>query len=318
MKLMSSPAPGEVPRPTQEVFPGSSWEFKTRGVGLGDTKLNQLPLSGQIIVDPTNPSWLKYQDGGPFFMCGPGDPENFLYRGTINPDGTRNGDQLELINKLKGTGANSIYVQAIRSHGGDGDSTHNPFINNDSTQGINTKVLDQWETWFTEMDNNRIVIYFFFYDDSINVSANLRWPLDISGNLHPQEKNFIETVVSRFEHHKYLIWVVMEEVEEMGSDYIAHTKKIAETIRKGDDHNHVIAVHKRGGLNFFDFADDPNIDQFAIQYGVSSASEFQNGMVTAWNYGAGRYNLNMSEGGPLGRGETARKKLWASAMGVPM
>jgi len=26
------------------------------------------------------------------FLCGPGDPEGFLYRGTLNPDGTRTGD----------------------------------------------------------------------------------------------------------------------------------------------------------------------------------------------------------------------------------
>ena len=158
------------------------------------------------------------QDGGPFFMCGPGDPEDFLYRGTRNPDGTRNGDQISLINKLTGTGANSIYFQAIRSHGGDGKADHNPFNGSDPVQGVNVTILDQWETWFTEMDDNGIVIYFFFYDDAINVSASLGWPLDGSGNLHPQEKNFLETLVNRFEHHQNLIWVVMEEVQEMGSD----------------------------------------------------------------------------------------------------
>ncbi len=276
---------------------------------------NAAPLPGQIIVDPNNPSWLKYQDGGPFFLCGPGDPEDFLYRGSLNPDGTRNGDQMSLINKLKGSGANSIYFEAIRSHGGDGDSTHNPFINNDPPQGINANVLDQWETWFTEMDNNGIVIYFFLYDDAINVSAVLGWPLDGSGNLHSQETNFIETLVNRFEHHKRLIWIVMEEVQEMGSDYVAHSKKIAETIRQADDHNHVIAVHKLSGLNFSEFADDPNIDQFAIQYNVSSASALHSGMVSAWNSAAGRYNLNMSEAANHGTGGTARLKNWAVAMG---
>ncbi|HIE53447.1 MAG TPA: hypothetical protein EYP85_16975 [Armatimonadetes bacterium] len=35
-------------------------------------------------------------------MCGPGDPEDFFYRGQLNPDGTRRGDQRELIRKLKG------------------------------------------------------------------------------------------------------------------------------------------------------------------------------------------------------------------------
>ena len=69
---------------------------------------------------------------------------------------------MSLITKLKGTGANSIYLMAVRSHGGDGNSTENPFVNNDPAKGINMAVLDQWETWFTEMDRNGIVIYFFF------------------------------------------------------------------------------------------------------------------------------------------------------------
>lgn len=55
-------------------------------------KSSAVPLDGQIIVDPNNPSWLKYNGGGPFFLAGPGDPEGFLYRGALNADGTRNGD----------------------------------------------------------------------------------------------------------------------------------------------------------------------------------------------------------------------------------
>jgi len=157
------------------------------------------PLPGQIIVDPSNPAWLKYYGGGPFFMAGPGNPEDFLYRGALNPDGTRNGDQSILINKLQSTGANCIYFQAIRSHGGDGDKTHNPFIDNNPSKGINAKILDQWETWFTEMDNNRIVIFFFFYDDSARIWKKRIW--DLQDSVGDAERNFIVTLVDRFEHH---------------------------------------------------------------------------------------------------------------------
>ena len=90
--------------------------------------------NAQIVVDPDTPEWLYYSNGQPFFLAGPGDPEGFLYRGTQNPDGTRDGDQAALIDKLKGTGANSIYMQIIRSNGGDGNATHNPFINNAITR----------------------------------------------------------------------------------------------------------------------------------------------------------------------------------------
>ena len=58
------------------------------------------PQSGQIVVDSSHPAWLKYEGGGPFYLCGPGDPEGFLYRGTRNADGTRDGDQLTLINQM--------------------------------------------------------------------------------------------------------------------------------------------------------------------------------------------------------------------------
>ncbi len=84
------------------------------------------PQHGQIMVDPDNPSWLVYNrdennDGrpDPYFLCGPGDPEGFLYRGTRNPDGTRNGDQEALIEKVRVNGGNCIYLMAVRTHGGD-------------------------------------------------------------------------------------------------------------------------------------------------------------------------------------------------------
>ncbi|MFH1744458.1 MAG: DUF4038 domain-containing protein [bacterium] len=264
------------------------------------------PLEGQIIVDPDHPQWLKRHGGGPFFMCGPGDPEGFLYRGSRNPDGTRNGDQMDLIEKMKGTGANCIYLMAVRSHGGDGDSTHNPFIDNNPSKGPSIKILDQWETWFTEMDNNGIVIYFFFYDDSSRV-----W--NTGDKVENAEREYIHTLVNRFKHHKNLIWCVAEEYQEAFSPQ--RVSNIAAEIRAADEYGHVIAVHKHSGLSFADFADDPNIDQFAIQYNVDTASRLHDGMVTAWTTAGGKYNLNMSEASKHGTGTTCRKKNWACAMG---
>ena len=67
------------------------------------------PLPGQIIVDPDNPAFLVHnrdsdKDGklDPFYMCGPGDPEGYLYMS--------NSRQKEIINKMKGTGANCLYI----------------------------------------------------------------------------------------------------------------------------------------------------------------------------------------------------------------
>ena len=284
------------------------------------------PLPGQIMVDPTNPSWFVYNkddnvDGklDPYFLSGAGDPEDFLYRGTRNADGTRNGDQQTLITDLIGTNTNGIYMQALRSHGGDGDNTHNPFIDSNKNNALDDDILDQWEEWFTLMESNDITIYFFFYDDNIKISqsSSLNWPLDGSNNLHPQERYYIETLVNRFEHHKNIIWVVMEEVQEMGSDYVIHAKKIAEAIREADNHNHPIAVHKLNGLSFTEFADDPNLDQFSIQYNFQSAEGLHDGMLTAWNSANGQYNLAMTEsnGHYSANAAETRKKSWATAMG---
>lgn len=264
------------------------------------------PLVGQIVVDPDHPAWLKYYQGGPFFMCGPGDPEDFLYRGSRNPNGTRNGDQMVLINKLKGTGANSIYLMAVRSHGGDGTTSHNPFIDSNPAKGLDQDILNQWETWFAEMDKNSIVIFFIFYDDSARI-----W--NTGSTVGQAERAFIRTLVNRFEHHKYLIWVVAEEYAERYS--AARVSNIAAEIRAADDRDHVIGVHKNHGLNFSEFANNPNLDQFAIQYNVSTASALHTGMVMAWNDADGRYNLNMAEAARHGTGTTARRKNWAVAMG---
>ncbi|NIP27178.1 MAG: hypothetical protein GWN67_22515 [Phycisphaerae bacterium] len=272
---------------------------------LKDSVANE-PKSGQIIVDPEHPQWLKRNGRGPFFMCGPGDPEDFLYRGKLNPDGTRNGDQMALIEKLKGTGANCIYLMAVRSHGGDGDKTHNPFVNNNPVKGLNEKVLNQWEVWFTEMDKNGIVIYFFFYDDSARI-----W--NTGDKVGAEEKDFIHTIVDRFEHHKNLIWCIAEEYQEALS--VERVKNIAAQIRAADDYGHVIAVHKLNGLDFSEFADEPNIDQFAIQYNVPTADALHKGMVSAWKRAKGKYNLNMSEAADFGTGKEAHRKSWACAMG---
>lgn len=264
------------------------------------------PLPGQVIVDPTRPQWLRYQGGGPFFMCGAGDPEGFLYRGTRNPDGTRNGDQMALIQKLAGTGTNGIYLMAVRSHGGDGGPTENPFIDSDPAKGLDPDILDQWETWFTELENAGVTVFFIFYDDSARI-----W--NTGDNVGPEERAFIQGIVNRFEHHKRWIWVIAEEYQEAFS--AKRVSNIAAEIRAADDHDHPIAVHKLNGLNFSEFANDPNIDQFAIQYTNGSADGFHAAMVSAWNDAAGRYNLNMAEGHPDVFGSAARLRSWAVAMG---
>lgn len=264
------------------------------------------PLDGQIVPVPGNPSWLQHSNGSPFFMAGPGDPEGFLYRGHMNPDGTRNGDQLDLIKKLSLTGANSFYLMAVRSHGGDGNFTENPFLNNNPGEELNRAILEQWEKWFSKMDEAGIVIFFIFYDDGSKI-----W--NTGHKVGEAERKFIHTLVNSFEHHKNLIWCVAEEYQEAYSSM--RIRNIALEIRNADNYDHVIAVHKLSGLNFSEFAQDFNIDQFAIQYKSVNPAELNAAANKAWRKAKGLYNLNFSETPYLGKGKETRKKYWAMAMG---
>jgi hypothetical protein len=163
------------------------------------------------------------------------------------------------------------------------------------------------------MDNNNIVTYFFFYDDDSAGSYTFG-----GGDAVPAaEQAFIEGIVNKFEHHKNLIWAVKEEYAEAYS--AARVSNIAAIIRAADDNNHVISVHQNDGISF-NFANDPNIDQFAIQRNASGASNIHNDMVSAWSLAAGRYNLNMSESNqhynPTSPDRQAtRRYSWAAAMG---
>jgi hypothetical protein len=145
----------------------------------------------------------------------------------------------------------------------------------------------------------------FLYDDSTR-------PWKTGDVLGKAEKDFIRTIVDRFEHHRNLIWCIAEEYQEAFS--VEKAKNFAAEIRAADDHNHVIAIHKLNGLDFSEFADEPNIDQFAVQYNVSNADELHEGMVKAFRQARGKYNINMSEAAGFISGRDSRIKSWACAM----
>ncbi len=286
------------------VFPGLdlivSWNDTS--IEGRDRENEALRMVLDAVVEPEK----KADAADSFFLCGPGDPEGFLYRGTLNADGTRAGDQMQLIEKLAPTGANCIYLIAVRSHGGDGNATENPFLDHDPAKGVNPKVLDQWEQWFATMDRAGIVAYLFLYDDDALV-----W--DTGDPVGDEETEFIRAMVARFKHHKHLVWCVAEEYAEKLS--AERVRRIAALIRAEDDNRHPIAVHKNHGLDFAEFADDPNIDEFAIQYNVAIAEELHAGVVQARREAKGRYSVNLSEAANWGTGAESRRKCWACAMG---
>jgi len=275
---------------------------------------------GQIKPDENYPSWFKYHSGGPFYMCGLGGDsnENFLYRGARNADGTRSGgNQLASINRIAWKGANALQLRMIRSHGGDGGSAENPFVGSDPANGVDQDIIDQWETWFTAMESAGINIYIYFYDDGVNIPGSLGWPFS-GGSLHAGELNFINTIVNKFEHHKNLIWGVIENAEQMSyfeSNWKEHVVAISQAIRRADNHDHPIAVHEH--INSHDdiyFGAASAIDMYAVQRDDIDECTVYSTIKWLWDRASGNYNVSLSESNNWGWGTDARQKSWSAAM----
>lgn len=280
---------------------------------LGARVATAEPLPGQIVIDPEHPQWLQRQGGGHVFICGPGDPEDFLYRGTRNSDGTRRGDQAALIDKLIRHGGNCVYMQIVRTHGGDArnDRTHNPFLDSDPAKGLDARILDQWEEWFARMDAHGILIYLLFYDDSARI-----WNTgDVVG---PEERAFVEGIVRRFQHHKNLIWLVGEESEERYTH--ARVQALAETIRRADAHGHIIGNHHLSGTTFKAWQPGGALQHYSMQLNATGEAA-HTGAVEAWQKAAGRYQVIYAENTATPKdADGMRRHAWAVAMGglMPM
>jgi hypothetical protein len=63
-------------------------------------------------------------------------------------------------------------------------------------------------------------------------------------------------------------------------------------------------VHLNIGLDFSAFAEDPNIDQFAVQWDESHGLKLHEAALKAWKGAGGKYNVNMAEMFPSPPGDT--------------
>lgn len=231
-------------------------------------------LPGQIMVGGANPGYLKYNGGGPAYLCGPDNPEDFLYRGTLNEDGTRSGGgQEEMIAKMAAAKVNAFHCQMFRMQRcnikNEGDDEHCPFIGHDPSKGINRLVLDQWDHWISLMEENNIILHLEFYNDATDVEQ-MGWTLQPNGDLHPEEISFFREIVEKFKYHKNIMWGLEESCNKLPRSRTLHFKKLAALIAKIDNHNHPIIQSfvipedpegdfPGGGGTSDDYIDDPNI-----------------------------------------------------------
>jgi hypothetical protein len=268
---------------------------------------------GQIVIDPQHPRWLMRHWGQHVFVCGPGDPEDFLYLGKRSADGTRGGDQVQRIEKLAQHGGNCIYIQLVRTHGGDArpDATQNPFVDSDPAKGLDEDILKQWDDWFGQLDRHNILIYLFFYDDSARI-----W--NTGDRVGPEERAFFESIVKRYKHLRNLIWVIGEESEERYST--ARVQALAQIIKNADDHGHLIGDHHQSGTTFKAWQEGGAINHFAMQLNATD-DEAHAGAIEALRKADGRYQIIYSESTAM-RTDVAgmRSHAWGVAMGglMPM
>ena len=231
-------------------------------------------LPGQIIVKGSKPGYLKYNGGGPVFLCGPDNPEEFLFLGKLNADGTRSGGRQEqLIDTMAAAGVNVMHCQMFRMRRcnikDEGDDQHCPFVDFDPAKPLNEKVLDQWDGWLKLLEERGINVHFEFYNDATDVER-MGWTLDAKGALHPDEDRFFTGIVNRFKHRKNILWGIEESLNKLPRARTAHFKRLSALVAQLDDHHHPI-IHSFvtpetserdfGGDNITsdEYRDDPNI-----------------------------------------------------------
>ncbi|MBT3383615.1 MAG: hypothetical protein HN778_02215 [Prolixibacteraceae bacterium] len=240
---------------------------------------NKNAMPGQLVIaDKTknHPGYLAYNGVGPAFLCGPDNPENFLWFGDkFKPNGTVEDDGQEvMIQTLAENNVNAIHFQMFRmqkcNYKNEGDDRHAPFIDNNPSKGLNQDVLYQWEKWFALFEENGIAIHLEFYNDATDVEK-MGWGLQPDGNLHPDEMHFIKGMVYRFKHHKNILWGIAESANKLDRKRVPYFKKVAELIANTDNFNHPIVqsfvvqndpegdFHSYSGLPD-DYIGDPNID----------------------------------------------------------
>jgi hypothetical protein len=293
-------------------------------------------MPGQIIVDPSNPRWLKYNGGKRCFLFGAGNPEDFFFFGKRQPDGTRTGGrQSEIIQRLAGTGTNTLHVLAMRDsryniEPGNGTPDCNPFIDSDIRGKLDEDILNQWEGWLNEMEAAGLIVLFNFYNDFDDYEELAGWKLDDAGDLHPQEKYFIETLVNRFKHHKNLIWAIEESCNKLSRAKQQRLKKVAELVAETDNFNHPIAqmfqvlyydeVHP-DKVSPEDYVDDPHVNMMTWGHyanekkGLPPLEQYYSELVEHWQQAADRYVvLNNEVDKHPTRGAASRLYGWTSAM----
>jgi hypothetical protein len=244
-----------------------------------------------------------------WFPTGPGDPEDFLCRSAT--------ERARIVNMLNG--GNTLYVMAVKTHGGDGPARCNPWIGGNPSNGLDTEKLNDWHDALDQADNKGVVIYFFIYDDD-SCPWGTRTACEARTSLSSDERDFIDELVDRFESLSNLVWVVAEEYPDALRS--SRAAAIASRIQSRDT-VHPVGIHQRTSDTTFDFPNNNNFDVFLMQMGntVRSSQRIHEILRTEYNGAAGRYAVVLGELLDwhqqllnAGDRENLRRSYWAAAM----
>ena len=244
-----------------------------------------------------------------WFPTGPGDPEDFLCRSAA--------ERTNIVNMLNG--GNTLYVVAVKTHGGDGPAGCNSWIGGNPANGLDTAKVNDWYNVLDPADNKGVVIHFFIYDDD-SCPWGTKTSCEARSWLQTDERDFLNAFVDKFKTLSNLVWVVAEEYSESVRDQGA--AGIAARIQSRDT-VHPVGIHQLTGDTSFNFPNN-NFDVFLMQMGntVRSPQAVHDTIVKEYNASASRYGVVLADLFTWHRDLVAagdrtnlRRSNWAAAMG---
>jgi hypothetical protein len=244
-----------------------------------------------------------------WFPTGPGDPEDFLCRSAT--------ERRSIVDRLNG--GNTLYVMAVKTHGGDGPAGCNPWISGNPTKGLDTAKLNDWYSALVQADNKGVVIHFFIYDDD-SCPWGAKKDCEERNQLLTDEGDFLDAFVDRFKSLSNLVWVVAEEYSEA----VRSTRANAIAARiQSRDRVHPVGIHQLSRDTSFNFPNNKNFVVFLMQIGnkLRSSGAVHDTIAKEYNAAAGRYAVVLAELNwhldllDAGDRTNLRRLNWAAAMG---
>ncbi|MEM8745058.1 MAG: hypothetical protein AAGF91_00015 [Actinomycetota bacterium] len=212
------------------------------------------PGEGALTVDDSG-HWFEYENSGePYFLAGAGGPDDFLFLSDER--------RQDIVDQLIEHDVRSVSVAAVRSNGGEGDSTDNPFVvSSEPSSGVDDDVLDDWDRFLSQLDEAGIVTWFHLYDSGARPFGAC------TVDLPADEREFVKTLVERFREYRHLVWLPTADHQAgaCSDDLVdlAKVEALAAEIRRHDD-VHPLAVQHAVGQPA-QYVGNPDIDVFAQQ-----------------------------------------------------